>query len=89
MAEAIGLSPIKCRFESDSDYNAEVANREMVDLLLLESSNLESSSLSLGTMDGLSMVRHVVLKTTIRCNSRGFDTSALRKGIDSLEKPEL
>jgi len=40
-------------------------------------------------MDGLSMVRHVVLKTTIRCNSRGFDTSALRKGIDSLEKPEL
>lgn len=89
MAVVLGLSPKCIGSNPIGSTNAEVANGELVEPLALEASNLASSSLALGTMDGLSMVRQLVLKTRIRCNSRGFDTSALRNGIDSLEKTGL
>lgn len=74
--------------------NAEMANDELAESLVLGTNNLEGSTPSLSTMDGLSMVRQLVLKTRIRCNSRGFDTSALRnmpttQGRDGSVKPLL
>jgi hypothetical protein len=66
-----------------------MANGEMVEPLALEASNLASSSLALGTMESSTAACQPVLKTGMRGNTWGIDTSTLRNGIDSLEKPGL
>ena len=53
---ATGLSPVQYGFESLSEHNAEVANREMVDLLRLDRKNLVDSNSTLGTNGGMHAV---------------------------------
>jgi hypothetical protein len=67
--------------------NAGVA--EMARAIVLGTINYVGSNPTFGTMEGSPTAWQLVLKTRMRLKGRGIDTSTLRNGSNSLEKPGL
>ena len=75
-----GLSPVQCRFESDSEHKC---TREVIGNPIDLGSIVLSSNLSECTKESSPTARQLVLKTKMRGNTWGIDTSTLRQGISA------